>query len=85
MSKLCKDCACENVCGITHLPEDKACGFYYKADAITELEKIKTEIVLLQSEYEYNSETEYYKVGRCEAHEEDLEIIDNHIKELKGE
>lgn len=49
-----------------------------------ELEKIKAEIVLLQSKYKYNSETEYYKVGRCEAHEEDLEIIDNHIKELKG-
>ena len=50
-----------------------------------ELEKIKAEIVLLQSKYKYDSETEYYKVGRCEAHEEDLDIIDKRIDELKGE
>ena len=70
MNKLCKDCACENVCGITHLPEDKACGFYYRADAITELEKLKAEI---KDNY------------TTDVAEDIIWLIDEHIKELKGE
>lgn len=30
MIKLCKDCASENVCGITHTTEDIACNEYFK-------------------------------------------------------
>lgn len=77
MSKLCKDCACENVCGITHLPEDKACIEFYKADAITELEKLKTEF----------EEDYIYDWGRFKMlyRRSVLEIVDKHIAELKGE
>lgn len=70
MSELCKDCACENVCGITHLPEDKAC-VYYKAEAVTELEKVKTEI----------SGSCIFSISKIDV----LDIIDKHISELKGE
>ena len=89
MSKLCKDCACENVCGITHLPEDKACGFYYKAEAVAELEKIKEEIGKLPKQgYFISSDGTMggYRERSAEDYEVDvLNIIDNHIMELKGE
>lgn len=83
MSKLCKDCACENVCSITHLPEDKACGFYYKAETVTELEKIKTEIDDLDRHFDND-----YFSGNKESMfkcNEVFEILDKRIAELKGE
>ena len=81
MSKLCKDCACENVCGITHLPEDKAC-VYYKAEAVTELEKIKADFEEIKGPRDnpYNNKTEY-SVSMKELRE----VFDKHISELKGE
>ena len=74
MSKLCKDCACEWVCGITHTPENEACEFY-KAEAITELEKIKAEI----NEYliaSFADDEDFRWFNLC---------LDTHIKELNNE
>ena len=75
MSKLCKDCACENVCGITHPTENKACE-YYKPDAVTEIEKIKIKMV---EKYKNNQYMDNYTIGVVHK------IIDERIAELKGE
>lgn len=87
MTKLCKDCACENVCGITHLPEDKACG-YYKADAITELEKIK-ERVKQRKILPKTSARSDYEMGLIDGRSTEkvaiMGIIGKEIAELKGE
>lgn len=83
MSKLCKDCACELVCGITHTPELYACA-NYKAEAFTEIEKLKAEIQTLPQVH--------IKTGVMSLDTElvvslnkVIEKLDNRIKELKGE
>ena len=81
--RTCKECDCNYLCNITHTDDCPACIEYYKADAITELEKIKGEIgnefVDLQDGSEewrsYVNDT----VLSC------YEIIEKHISNLKGD
>lgn len=82
MSKLCKDCACEWVCGITHTPELNACE-NYKAEAFTEIEKLKAEIQTIPQVH--------IKTGVMSLDKElvvplnkVIEKLDNRISELKG-
>ena len=87
MSKLCKDCACEWVCGITHTPENEACE-NYKAEAITELEKIK-EKVKQRKILPKKSARNNYEMGLIDGRSTEkvaiIYIIEKEIAELKGE
>lgn len=87
MSKLCKDCACEYVCGITHMPEFDACE-NYKADAITELEEIKAEICKkhrIDCDLKCRECIYYPCLDSGASYITDIKILDKHIKKLKGE
>ena len=43
--KICRDCACENVCSIRHKLDECACNeAFFKVDAAKELTKLKSHI-----------------------------------------
>ena len=80
--RTCKECACHHICNITHTDNDTAC-IDYKAEAITELKKIKSEI--FNSGVDLKDGTENGRLIFNEAIGFCYRIVCRHIKELEDE
>ena len=80
--RTCKDCASNHICNITHTDDGLAC-IDYKADAITEIEKIYDEMYdiddILKIKGNGSFETTYIRLGSM------MHILDKHLAEIKGE
>ena len=83
--RTCKECACNYICNITHTDDCPACIEYYKADAITELEKLREIYKKLADESVKNHSKGDYYIGKSTAYGVAISSIDERIAELKGE